>query len=113
MGFIIHTLITAFAFWCATRVIGGISFTGPLNMILAAVVFGVVNALIRPVAMLLSLPLTIVTFGLFILVVNALMLWLTAALMPGMHIAGFGSAFLGALVVAVVSWIVGQVAGSR
>ena len=113
MGFIIHTLVTAFAFWCATRLIGGIAFSGPLNMIIAAVVFGIVNALIRPVALLLSLPLTIITFGLFILVVNALMLWLTSALMPGMHVAGFSAAFLGALVVAVVSWIAGQVLGSR
>ncbi|MBR0665782.1 phage holin family protein [Roseomonas hellenica] len=114
MGFLIHTLVTAFAFWCTTQLISGISFSGPLNMIIAAVVFGIVNALIRPIALVLSLPLTILTLGLFILVVNAAMLWLTAKLMPGMQIASFGAAFLGAIIIAIVSWIVGRlVAGQQ
>lgn len=113
MGFLIHTLIIAFAFWCTTQLISGISFSSPMNMIIAAVVFGIVNALIRPIAMILSLPLTILTFGLFILVVNAAMLWLTAKLMPGMQVAGFGTAFLGALIVAIVSWIVGRLVAGQ
>lgn len=114
MGFLIHTLITAFAFWCTTQLINGISFSGPLNMIIAAVVFGIINALIRPIAIVLSLPLTILTLGLFILVVNGAMLWLTAKLMPGMEVSGFGAAFLGAIIIAIVSWIVGGlVAGQR
>ncbi|MDQ1080379.1 phage holin family protein [Pseudoroseomonas cervicalis] len=111
MGFLARTAITAFAFWCAAMLVGGISFSGPFNLVIAAIVFGVVNALIRPVVMLLSLPLNIVTLGLFTLVVNAAMLGLTALLMPGMRVASFGAAFLGALVVAIVSWIANRAVG--
>lgn len=111
MGFLARTAITAFAFWCAAMLVGGISFSGPFNLVIAAIVFGVVNALIRPVVMLLSLPLNIVTLGLFTLVVNAAMLGLTALLMPGMQVASFGAAFLGALVVAIVSWIANRAVG--
>lgn len=111
MGFLARTLITAFAFWCADMLIEGISFTGPFNLVLAAIVFGIVNALIRPVLLLLSLPLTIITLGLFTLVVNAAMVGLTALLMPGMRVDGFWAAFFSAIIVAVVSWIVNRVMG--
>ncbi|EFH11166.1 phage holin family protein [Pseudoroseomonas cervicalis] len=111
MGFLARTAITAFAFWCAAMLVGGISFSGPFNLVIAAIVFGVVNALIRPVVMLLSLPLNVITLGLFTLVVNAAMLGLTALLMPGMRVASFGAAFLGALVVAIVSWIASRAVG--
>lgn len=113
MGFLARTAITAFAFWCAAMLIGGISFSGPFNLIIAAIVFGVVNALIRPVLALLSLPLTIITLGLFTLVINAAMLGLTALLMPGMTVSGFGAAFFGALIVAIISWVASRVIGDR
>ncbi len=108
MGYIITLLITAFAFWVADRLIGGISFSSTLTLIIAAAVFGLVNMLIRPVAVILSLPLTILTLGLFILVVNAAMFALTAAIIPGMTVASFGAALMGAIIVSLVSW-----AGSR
>ncbi len=113
MGFIIRTLITAFAFWVASALIAGISFSGPVNMIIAAIVFGLVNALIRPVFALLTLPLNIITLGLFTLVVNAVMFWLTAGLMPGMHVSGFWASFFGAIVVAVVSWAANRAIGGE
>ncbi|MCQ4161939.1 phage holin family protein [Roseomonas sp. GC11] len=113
MGFLARTAITAFAFWCAAMLVGGVSFSGPFTLVVAAIVFGVVNALIRPVLILLSLPLNIITLGLFTLVVNAAVFGLTALLMPGMRVASFGAALLGALVVALVSWIASRAIGGQ
>jgi len=112
MGYLIYVLITAFAFWCADRLIAGISFSSTLTLLIAAVVFGIVNALIRPVAVILSLPLTILTLGLFILVVNAAMFALTAAVIPGMAVASFGAAFMGAIIVSIVSWAASRLVGA-
>jgi len=113
MGFLARTVITAFAFWCADMLIEGISFAGPFTLFIAALIFGIVNALIRPVLMLLSLPLNIITLGLFTLVVNAAMLGLTALAMPGMQVSGFWAAFFGAIIVAVVSWLVNRAISDR
>ncbi|MDB5316336.1 MAG: hypothetical protein JWO26_3045 [Rhodospirillales bacterium] len=113
MGYLIQILITAFAFWCADQLIDGISFSGPLVLLIAAMVFGLVNAFIRPVASILSLPLTVITLGLFILVVNAAMFGLTALLMPGMRVNSFGAALMGAVIVSVVSWAAGKVLADR
>jgi putative membrane protein len=113
MGFLVRTLITAIAFWIADLLIDGISFTGPINMIIAAIVFGIVNALIRPVVALLSLPLTVITLGLFTLVVNAIMFAITAGLMPGMRVSGFWAAFMGAIIVWLVSWVANRVVADR
>lgn len=112
MGFIIHLLVTAFALWAATRLVSGI--TVPANampLLFAALIFGLVNALVKPVFTLLTLPLTFLTLGLFLLVINALMLMLTAKLVPGMAVDGFASAFWGALVISVVSFLVSMVFG--
>jgi putative membrane protein len=107
MPFIVHVLVTAFALWVAARVVSGITLPeSQLTLIFAAIVFGLVDALVRPVLVLLSLPITIVTLGLFLLVINALMLMLTAALVPGMQVNGFGAAFWGALVISIISWLV-------
>jgi putative membrane protein len=105
MGFWAHTFITAFALWIATELVRGIEVRGVLSLFLAALVFGLVNAFVRPVAVLLSLPLTILTLGLFLLVVNAAMLGLAALLVPGFRVESFGAALLGSIVVSVVSWI--------
>lgn len=111
MGYLIYILITAFAFWCADRLIDGISFSSTLTLLIAAVVFGLVNALIRPAAVMLSLPLTVLTIGLFILVVNAAMFGLTALLIPGMTVASFGAALMGAIIVSLVSWGASRLVG--
>src|SRR3954452_2756605 len=87
MGFWARLFITAFALWAATQLVPGIEVRGVFRLLLAALVFGLVNAFVRPVLVLLSLPLTLVTFGLFLLVVNAAMLGLASWLVPGFEVA--------------------------
>ena len=108
MGYIVTLLVTAFACWVSERLISGISFSSTFTLIIAAAVFGLVNMLIRPAAIILSLPLTILTLGLFILVVNAAMFALTSAVIPGMTVASFGAALMGAIIVSLVSWAAGR-----
>jgi putative membrane protein len=103
-GFLIRLAISALSLWVAQALISGIQIDGAGTLILAAVLLGLVNAVVRPVLVVLTLPLTIVTLGLFLFVVNAAMLGLVAALLPGMRVAGFGSALLGSIVVSLVSW---------
>jgi putative membrane protein len=108
MAFLIRLIINAAALWVAIRFVPGISFAGDgVMLLLVALVFGVVNAVIRPLAILFTLPALVLTLGLFTLVINGLMLWLTSALSGalglGFHVAGFWPAFLGALVVSLVS----------
>lgn len=107
---VLRLLVTAASLWVAVRVVPGLSFEGgALAFLGVAAVFAVVNAVVRPLTLLLSLPLLLVTLGLFWLVVNGLMLWLTAALSGalglGFEVRGFWAAVLGALVVSVASWI--------
>jgi len=78
----------------------------------AAFLLGIVNAVIRPVFILLTLPLTLVTLGLFLLVINALMLWLVAGLVGGFHVAGFWGAFFGSILISVVSWVLSRIVSS-
>lgn len=111
---LIALVINAAALLLAARLIDGITYVGhPLGIILVALVFGAMNVIIKPVLMLLSLPVILLTLGLFTLVINALMLMLTSALSAplglGFTVSGFGAAFLGALVVSAVSVILGMV----
>jgi putative membrane protein len=108
MLFFIRLLVNAAALWVATQIVPGVSLSGgPLPLLGVALVFGVVNALIRPVARILTFPLIILTLGIFALVINGLMLWLTSSLSSalglGFHVSGFWAAFWGALVVSLVS----------
>jgi putative membrane protein len=110
MPFLIRLLVNAAALWVATQVVSGVSYTGgPLPMLGVALVFGVVNAILRPMALILTFPILIVTLGLFTFVINAVMLLLTSkvsgALGLGFHVRGFWAAFWGALVVTLVSWV--------
>lgn len=110
MTFLVRLLVNAAALWVATRIVPGVTYNGDVLPFLGvAIVFGVVNAIIRPAAKILTFPLIIVTLGLFALVVNGLMLWLTAALSGalglGFRVGGFWSAVFGALVVSIVSTI--------
>jgi putative membrane protein len=91
--------------------VSGLQFSSGGALLVAALLLGIVNAFVRPILVLLTLPLTVVTLGLFLLVVNALMLMLVAALMDGFAIAGFGSALLGAIVTGLVSWIASSFIG--
>ena len=108
MKFFVRLLVNAAALWVATQVVRGVSYEGgPMPLLGVALVFGVLNASIRPLAKILTFPLIIVTLGIFSLVINGLMLWLTSsfssALGLGFHVSGFWAAFFGGLVVSVVS----------
>ena len=118
MGFFTRLLVNAAALWVATRVVTGVTYDGGwLPFLGVALVFGVVNAFIRPLAKILTFPLIILTLGIFSFVVNGLMLWLTsslsAALGLGFHVRGFSAAFWGALVVSIVSTILSLVVGDN
>src|SRR3954465_8087089 len=108
MSFIVRLLGNAAALWVATAIVPGVTYTGGILPLLGvALVFGVVNATLRPLAKILTFPIIILTLGVFALVINGLMLWLTsslsAALGLGFHVRGFWAAFWGALVVSIVS----------
>lgn len=110
MRLILKLAVNAAALWVAARIIDGISLTDDLVTILfIALVFGLINTFVRPLAKLISLPVLIVTLGLFTFVVNAAMLGLTAWIMDGLSIDGFGSALLGAVVITIVSWFLNAV----
>jgi len=103
-GFLIRLVISAMGLWIAARVVPGVEIRGEATLLLAALLLGIVNAVVRPVVVLLTLPVTLLTLGLFLWVVNAAMFGLVAALIDGFHVAGFGSALLGSLLVSVTSW---------
>lgn len=105
MRFLARLVLNGLAIIIAAWVLPGIHITGPLAALVAGVILGFVNALVRPILLFLTLPLTLLTLGLFIFVVNAICFGLTAWLVPGFSIDGFLSALIGALFVSVVSWI--------
>jgi len=104
-GFLIRVVVNAVALWVAGRVFDGITLEdGFWDILLVGLIFGLVNAFMKPIAKLISLPIRMITFGLFTLVINALLLMLTAWIAPGLEIDGFWSALLGAIVISLVSW---------
>jgi putative membrane protein len=104
-GFIIRVLIVAAGLWVASKLVPGITIADGWTLLWAALVLGIVNAVVRPVVVVLTLPLTILTLGLFLLVINAAMLSLVAWMLDGMTVDGFWSAFFGAIVVSITGWI--------
>jgi putative membrane protein len=104
-GFILRTLITMLGLYLASSLLDGVQISGTGTFILAAVLLGLVNATVRPVAIFLTLPVTVITLGLFLLVINAAMFGLVAALLDDFAVAGFGSAIVGALIVSITSGI--------
>ncbi|MBZ9711671.1 MULTISPECIES: phage holin family protein [Deinococcus] len=114
MGFLVRLLVSALALYLLTRVYSGVSFVpgaDAVSILIAAVVMGVVNALVRPVLLLLSLPVNVLTLGLFTLVVNGIVLWLVAAA-TALNVSGFGAAVVGALILGVISWVLDGVVGA-
>ena len=107
--FLIHWTAIALALWVASLVFSGIRFSDTQTLIVAALVLGFVNALVRPVLVLLTLPLTILTLGLFLLVLNALMLMLVSRLVSGFTVADFVTAFVASIFISVVSYLIGGV----
>ena len=110
-GIILRTLIIMLGLFLASSLIPGVQITGTGNFILAAILLGLVNAFVRPIAFLLTLPLTMVTLGLFLFVLNAAMFGLVAAFLDNFVVAGFWSALFGAIVVSltstIASWYIG------
>jgi putative membrane protein len=105
MGFLVRVAVNALAIMLAASILPGIGVDGIVSALAAAVLLGLVNAFVRPVLLILTLPITLLTLGLFLFVLNGLCFWLVASVVKGFHVAGFGSAMLGALVVSAVSWI--------
>lgn len=105
MRFLARLFLNGIAILIAARLVPGVQLSGTGAALIAGALLGLVNVAVRPLLLLLTLPFTLVTLGLFIFVVNAVCLWLTALLVPGFSIAGFWPAVFGALVVSVVSWI--------
>ncbi|MEO7320915.1 MAG: phage holin family protein [Nitrosospira sp.] len=105
--FLSHWGITALSLWLTSFIFHGISFTNKKSLFVSALLLGLANAVIRPIIVILTIPLTLVTFGLFLLVINALMMLLVSALVPGFRISGFWTAFFASIVVTLLSLIVG------
>ncbi|MCP5055638.1 MAG: phage holin family protein [bacterium] len=112
MGFLIRMAITAFGLWLAARLVPGIQITPDATLALAALLLGFVNAFVRPIAIFLTFPITLVTLGLFLWVVNAGMLGLVAWMLQDFQIASLGAALIGSLVVSLTSWIGSSFIGS-
>jgi putative membrane protein len=103
--FIVRAIFAAVGLWISAQVTPGVSFDGMGSLIAAAVLLGIVNALVRPVVVVLTLPLTLLTLGLFLLVVNAAMIGLVSVLLGGFHVAGLGPGIIAAIITGVTSWI--------
>ena len=103
-SFVVRLAVTALGLWAADAVVAGFRIDGASNVVIAALLLGIVNALVRPLIVLLTLPLTLVTLGAFLLVVNGISLAIVAWLVPGVSSTGLWPAVLAALIVSVVSW---------
>ena len=107
--FIVRVIFGALGLWLACKLVAGVRYDDLTSLVLAAVLLGIVNAFVRPVVVVLTLPLTIVTLGLFLLVVNAAMIGLVALLLRGFHVDGVIPGVLAAIVTGVASWIGGMI----
>lgn len=112
-GFLLRWFIGSLGLWLAATVVPGIHVAGVGTLMIAALLLGVVNAIVRPLLIILTLPITVITLGLFLLVINAAMLGLVALLLPGLVVAGFFSALLGSIVISVVGWLASWFIGPK
>ena len=106
--FLINWLVIAVALWATAHIIPGVEVNSWTALAIAAVVLGFVNAIVRPIFVILTLPITVLTLGLFYLVVNGFTFLLASKIVPGFNVSSFGWAILGALMVSLVSWFVGS-----
>ena len=104
-SFIVRILITSFGLWLADAMLQGMYFDHAAAMVVSALLFGLVNATVRPVVVLITLPITFLSLGLFLLVINGAMLLLVARLMPAFHLDGVTTAVLGSIVVGMTGWL--------
>ena len=113
LRFIIQFLVTCLALWLAAQVVPGVGFTDTPSLLLAAILLGIANAIVRPILTVLTFPLTILTFGLFLLVVNAAVIGLVAVLLSGFAVNGLWAGIGAAIVTGIVSWIAGWFIGEE
>jgi putative membrane protein len=110
MRMLIHWVLTALAIWIVSRLVPGFAVSGPVSALIAAVVIGFVNATLGLFLKIITFPLTVLTLGVFWLIINAIMIELASAIVPGFHVATFGAAFWGAIVLSLVNmalkWLV-------
>jgi putative membrane protein len=109
--FLLYWAIMSFSLWLASRVFKGLKFTGAGALIISALLLGFVNAIVRPLVIFLTLPLTLVTFGLFLLVINALMILLVARIVSGFNVSGFWTAFFAGIFISIVNLVIGAIVG--
>ena len=105
LRFFVRAVFAAVGLWLASVIVPGVVFDDTGSLVVAALLLGIVNAFVRPVVFILTLPLTVVTLGLFLLGVNAAMIGLVAWMLPGFHVAGLGAGILAAIITGVLSWI--------
>ncbi len=113
LRFIVQFLVTAAGLWLASRIVPGVSFSDTGTLLLAAILLGVVNAIVRPILTILTFPITVITLGLFLLVVNAAMIGLVAVLLNGFVVNGLGAGIGAAIITGVVSWLAGAFIGNE
>ena len=105
LRFILHALATAVGFWIASRIIPGVHVDTTIALIEGGLLLGIINALVRPILVILTLPLTIITLGLFLLIVNAITLWLVTLFIHAIHINGLWHLLLTVIVLGLTSWL--------
>jgi putative membrane protein len=108
LTFLAHCAVTAFSLWIASLVFHGVKFTSKSSLVWSALLLGMANALIKPVVILLTIPLTIISFGFFLLVINALMMLLVSSLVSGFKVSGFWTAFFVSIFITVLSYFAGM-----
>lgn len=111
--FLIHWAITAVSLWVASKIFKGLKFEGVGSLVISSLLLGFVNAVVRPLLVFFTLPLTLVTFGLFLLVINALMMLLVAWLVKGFRVSGFWTAFFASIFVSVLSLVIGALVSTH
>jgi putative membrane protein len=113
-GFVLRALISAIGLWVATLWVSGIRIDNARSLVLAGLLLGIVNAVVRPILVILTLPITVLSLGFFLLIVNTAMVALVAWMLPGFHIyGGFWSAFATALIVWITGWLASWLIGPR
>jgi len=111
--FLIHWAITAFSLWLASRIFKGLKFQSAGALVVSALLLGFANAIVKPLLVFLTLPLTLITFGLFLLVINALVLMLVAAIVKGFRISGFWTAFFASIFISLLSIVIGAIVSTQ
>jgi len=113
MGLLLRWLVLTVAILAASYLIEGIRVAGFFSAFFAAAVLGILNAFLRPILILLTLPITIITFGLFTFIINALLLLMVSGVIPGVEVRGFWTAVIGSLVISIVSWLLNVFIGGK